>query len=216
MELITEPARVTWNRFATLPIGEHLVECNIDTVAHLKKIANQYNDQYAKSYGKTDHNSGWAVIITNRTTGIGCRIVIVKHIPLEYTEKPVGRPANPDSARSRILSGCHTALNTGRFTIEGIGDISYARQIISNFNANHVTALALRKNAYSGGYDIINRDMEIVQTAQIPESLSEFINGRTDPNYHMTQAEFDKLSNDLNAILDSARRYIDIASILGL
>ena len=86
-------------------------------------------------------------------------------------------------------------------------DITYARQIVSNFNAHHGTALSLRKNAYSGGYDIINRDMEIVQTAQIPESLSEFINGRTDPNYFMTQKEYDRLLKDLQNILNDAKKH---------
>lgn len=207
MEMITEPARTTWDRFATLPAGEHLVECNIETIAHIKKVANHYNMHYAKLYGKTKHNSGKAIIITSRQTGMGCRIVVAEHVPLAYTEKPVGRPADPGSSRSKLLLACNTALNTGRYTLTISKDITYARQIVSNFNAHHGTALSLRKNAYSGGYDIVNKDMEILQTAQIPESLSEFINGRTDPNYAMTQREYDRLLKDLRAILDEAKKF---------
>ena len=207
MELTTEPARSTWDRFATLPAGEHLVECDMLTTSGLKKVANSYNAQYAKLYGKTKHNSGRAVIVTSRNYGTGCRIVIAEHVPLSYTENPVGRPSDPHSARSKLLLACNTALNTGRYTLTINKDITYARQIVSNFNAHHGTALSLRKNAYSGGYDIINRDMEIVQTAQIPESLSEFINGRTDPNYFMTQTEYDRLLKDLQNILNEAKKH---------
>ena len=105
--------RNIWNQFASLPVGVHVLECNMEKVAHIRRIANRYNALYEKTYGRTQHNSGWAVILTNRDFCSGCRLIIVDHTRIFKEEIRMGRPSDPNSLRAIVMEACKKANETG-------------------------------------------------------------------------------------------------------
>lgn len=200
--------RNIWNQFASLPVGVHVLECNMEKVAHIRRIANRYNALYEKTYGRTQHNSGWPVILTNRDFGSGCRLIIVDHTRIFKEEIRMGRPSDPHSLRAIVMEACKKANETGVgiIDIRFSNKLGYIRSIVSLHNSESDTSLKVSKN--NGLIKVINPDkMPYPASNEIimPDLLDKFLKNETTVGFTITDEEYDELKNELQNILNKAK-----------